>query len=142
MRITLLDNDESLLRSLRIILGQQGHRVRCFTDPRAALAALADNVIPDILLVDWVMPWMSGREFLAAAEPKLPASCRKAIVTGHAEQIDEAQLEAMGVETLFAKPLDLARLRAFIGPGDEDRKAAKIESERHVPADITPAVLP
>ena len=119
MRITVLDNDPSLLRSLGIILTRQGHDVQCFADPRKALDALGLTVEPDAILVDLVMPQMTGLEFLAAASPRLPRHCRKAIVTGHAERLGERELAAAGVDALFPKPLDLAAIMAFLRPASE-----------------------
>ena len=115
MRITVLDNDTSLLRSLRIILSRQGHDVQCFADPRTALRALAEGVAPDALLVDLMMPEMTGLEFLAAASPGLPSHCRKGIITGHAERLEKHELAAAGVDALFPKPLDLGAIMEFIG---------------------------
>lgn len=114
MRITVLDNDTSLLRSLRIILTRQGHEVQCFTDPLRALDALGMTAEPDALLVDLVMPQMTGLEFLAAASTRLPRHCRKAIITGHAERLGERELAAAGVDALFPKPLELALITAFL----------------------------
>ena len=114
MRITVLENDPSLLRSLGIILRRQGHEVQCFTNPHAALRALIPAAKPDVVLVDLVMPLMTGLEFLSAASSRLPAHCRKAIITGQAEQLNGAELAAAGVDALFPKPLDLAGIREFL----------------------------
>ena len=114
MRITVLDNDKSLLQSLGIILRRQGHEVQCFTDPEDVLTNLATTVNPDVIFVDLVMPRMTGLEFLASASPRLPAHCRKAIITGHAEQLNDAELASAGVDALFPKPLDLADIRKFV----------------------------
>lgn len=116
MRIAVLDNDTSLLRSLRIILTRQGHEVQCFADPRKALDALGTGVAPDAVLVDLVMPQMTGLEFLVAASPRLPRHCRKGLITGHAERLGERELAAAGADALFPKPLDLAAIRAFVEP--------------------------
>ena len=114
MQITVVDNDTSLLRSLRIILKRQGHDVRCFADPAEALRAVAATLVPDVLLVDLVMPGMTGLEFLAAVSPRLPQHCRKAIITGHAERLSEDDLAAAEVEILFPKPLDLSSITSFL----------------------------
>jgi DNA-binding NtrC family response regulator len=116
MQIAVVDNDASLLRSLRIILKRQGYDVRCFTDPVEALRALGKSLTPDVLLVDLVMPEMTGLEFLAASSARLPRQCRKAIITGHAERLSEDDLASADVEALFPKPLDLASISSFLAP--------------------------
>jgi CheY-like chemotaxis protein len=119
MRITVVDNDTSLLRSLRIILGRMGHDVQCFAEPGDALGSLADNDDVDVMLVDLVMPGMNGMEFLRAASPHLRAACRKALITGHAESVDRAECEDLGVQALFTKPLDLDALTGFLSVENE-----------------------
>ncbi len=114
MKIAVVDNDESLLRSLRIILKRQGHEVRCFTDPGEALRVLEKSLTPDVLFVDLVMPEMTGLEFLEACSARLPRKCRKAIITGHAERLGENDLESEEVEALFPKPLDLSSISSFL----------------------------
>jgi len=113
MNVAVVDNDESLLKSLGIILRRQGHDVRCFPGPHEAFEALATGWCPDVIFVDQVMPSVTGLEFLADAAPHLPPACRRAIITGHAEQLNAAELEEAGVDALFPKPLDLQRVREF-----------------------------
>ena len=115
MQIAVIDNDTSLLRSLGIILKRQGHTVQYFEDPKEALAMVSASWQPDVIFVDLVMPSMSGLELLSSAAPHLGASCRKAIITGHAEQLNEADLVTAGVDALFAKPLDVRKVREFAG---------------------------
>ena len=114
MRIAVLDNDRSLLESLRIILSRMGHHVDCFASPREALDHLEDGDDLDAILVDLVMPDMTGIEFLAQAGPRLGGRCRKAIITGHAEKLNRRDLAQAGIDALFAKPLDLAALSEFL----------------------------
>jgi len=114
MQIAVVDNDESLLRSLKIILRRQGHDVRCFVDPSEALRAVEETLVPDVILVDLVMPEMTGLQFMTAASPWLPRQCRKAIVTGHAERLGENDLASLGIEALFPKPLDLSSITSFL----------------------------
>lgn len=117
MLVFVVDNDTSILRSLGIILRRHGHEVLGFADPGRMLAALAQGQVPDVLLVDLVMPQMTGIELLAAASPQLPPHCRKAIITGHAEMLASAELAKSGVERLFAKPLDSTSLIGFLAQG-------------------------
>ncbi len=123
MQVTVVDNDASLLRSLRIILKRQGHDVRCFADPGEALRALGTTLTPDVLLVDLVMPEMTGLEFLAASSLRLPQRCRKAIITGHAERLSQADLASVQVEALFPKPLDLPLITSFLAASAASRAA-------------------
>jgi two-component system response regulator YcbB len=114
MRIAIIDNDESLLRSLGIILGRRGYMVDCFAGSDEFLAALDDGLVADVVFVDLVMPELTGIELLAEAEAWLPATCRKAVITGHAENLSDDDLAKAGVDALFSKPVDLASLTKFL----------------------------
>jgi len=117
MNIVLLDDDISLLRSLSIILSRQGHDVHCFSHPKMALRAMSgpEAIRPDVVLVDLTLPSMTGIEFLDSVWPRLAPGCRKAIITGHAEQLTVDDLADAGIEAVFPKPLDLERIRDFAG---------------------------
>jgi DNA-binding NtrC family response regulator len=114
MRIAIVDNDANLLRSLGIVLRRLGYDVQCFAGPDEFLAALDAGLGLDALLVDLVMPRMTGVELVATAAPRLPQRCRKAVISGHAENLAEDDLAQAGIEGLFPKPLDLDSLTAFL----------------------------
>ncbi len=117
MRIAILDNDRSLLRSLRIILSRLGYDVRCFATPHEALRSLDGVDGPDAILVDFVMPQMTGVEFLLQAGGQLPGHCRRILITGHAEAVEQADLAKASIDALFAKPLDLNSIVSFLRSG-------------------------
>jgi DNA-binding NtrC family response regulator len=132
MRVAIIDNDKSLLRSLGIIMGRRGYMVDCFAGPDDFLAALDRGAAPDIVFVDLVMPGMTGIELLADANTRLPATCRKAIITGHAENLSEDDLAEADVQALFSKPLDLAALAAFLEhTGDEGSRTEETGGSNH-----------
>lgn len=60
----LIVEDEKLLQdSLAMILRSQGYNVRVADDGLAAIEALKTDA-PDIILLDYFMPRLSGKEFL------------------------------------------------------------------------------
>ncbi len=64
--LMIVDDDDDLRNTLADIMTAQGYQVAAFGDARAALAALEDGQTPFLILLDLMMPGMSGWEFRAA----------------------------------------------------------------------------
>jgi two-component system phosphate regulon response regulator PhoB len=61
--VILVDDDEAIAEMYRLGLEHAGFRVRVLGDAHALFRALAEEV-PDILVLDWQLPGMSGAEAL------------------------------------------------------------------------------
>jgi two-component system phosphate regulon response regulator PhoB len=61
--VVLVDDDDAIADMYRIGLELAGFRVRVLSDPEALFLAIADEM-PDILVLDWQLPGMSGAEAL------------------------------------------------------------------------------
>ncbi|WP_437608089.1 response regulator [Sorangium sp. So ce834] len=64
--IFVVDDDPALVDSLMDLLSDEGYGVQGFTRPLEALDRLAGGARPRAVLLDYVMPEMTGEEFLAA----------------------------------------------------------------------------
>jgi CheY-like chemotaxis protein len=64
--LMIVDDDDDLRDTLADVMTAQGYEVAAFGDARAALAALEDGMTPFVILLDLMMPGMSGWEFRAA----------------------------------------------------------------------------
>ena len=82
----LIDDDESTLKALERLL-RNDFSIRAFSDAHAALEELK-NQDPAVILTDYMMPQMSGMEFLKHAKHVRPSSVR-VILSG---QVDAAEL--------------------------------------------------
>ena len=114
MQITIVDNDKALLRSLAIVLSGEGHHVTCFDDPLAAASAIGDGVVPDVLIVDYIMPGLDGIALLERVRPRLPRHARVIMISGHTDRLAAAQLATLRLGGLLRKPLDLDELCAHV----------------------------
>ncbi len=62
-KILALDDEEYLLETLKDILDEEGHRVTCFSTAAEALKSLRESDDYEIILTDYEMPDIDGREF-------------------------------------------------------------------------------
>jgi CheY-like chemotaxis protein len=73
--ILLVDDEPSIIEALAEILTWEGFTVRSAADGRSALEALAAEPLPDLVLMDVMMPVMGGVDAAAAMrrDPRLRA---------------------------------------------------------------------
>ena len=98
--VFLIDDDSFLLDMYAIKFKQCGLNVNAMSDPAAALDKLRKGETPSIILVDIIMPQMTGFDFLEAVQKEGLAKGAKLIVLsnqGQQEDIDKAmKLGAIG----------------------------------------------
>jgi CheY-like chemotaxis protein len=92
-KILVVDDSEDSCESLAVLLRDAGHTVTCVPNGREALACvLAD--LPDVVLLDLLMPEMDGPSFLEVVRSYLRIQSLPVVVlTGLAESpmIDRAR---------------------------------------------------
>lgn len=96
LKILLIEDDSDLADALAEILIMEGYRVVYACDGMTALALLAEADLPDLILLDLMMPKMSGWEFREAQ-----------MRDGRLAQIPVVVLSATGER---ARPIDAARI--------------------------------
>ena len=72
-RLLVVDDSEDSCELLARILRRAGHDPTCYTSATEALAGLARDDIPDLIVLDVMMPEMTGLDVLKAlrADPRL-----------------------------------------------------------------------
>jgi diguanylate cyclase (GGDEF)-like protein len=131
--ILLVDDDPGAIQTLRGILGSLA-RLRFATNGKDALR-LAQECIPDLVLLDAEMPGMTGFQLLAALKSEAALSDIPVVfITGHAEPAFEVSALELGAADFIAKPFRaasvLARVRTHLRMkrmADELRRAATID---------------
>jgi len=110
----IVDDDDDLREILADIMSSQGYEVAAFADARKALAALEGGLSPFLILLDLMMPGMSGLEFRAAQldDPRL-AEIPVAVVTA-AASLTDGDRTMSNVETL-RKPFALDAALTLVG---------------------------
>lgn len=106
IKILLADDSITIQKVIGIIFGGDEYALTVVDNGRAAIDK-ARELSPDVLLIDALMPGMSGYEVCEAvrATPAL-ATKPMLILTGSFEPFDEAKAKSCGADDFLAKPFE------------------------------------
>lgn len=109
-RILLIDDDADLRESMSEALGGAGFVVSCAANGREALDRLSSGELPDVILLDLLMPVMNGWQFCEERkrDPRLVAI--PVIAMSAAVSKDPWSPYYLDVEDFVAKPIALEDL--------------------------------
>lgn len=134
-RILIVEDERPIREMLVFNLGRAGYDVQPVEDGRTARAAIADR-FPDVVLMDWMLPDISGLE-LTRQLKRDPATREIPVimVTARTEEDDRVTGLDGGADDYIVKPFSprelLARIRVALrhsaGPEDEVVTAGELE---------------
>jgi CheY-like chemotaxis protein len=106
-RILVIDDDPDQLEIAQRILEGAGYLVESAFDGREALARLEHGPVPDLIVVDLVMPVMTGWQFVSELRGRPPVSQTPVVVvSGGGDHLLSSAPVSSGYLT---KPLDADR---------------------------------
>lgn len=113
-RVLLIEDEVNIAEAIRFILGRDGCEVLVETDGRAALARVAAEA-PDLVILDLMLPGMSGLEILSALRSN-PATLdlKVMMLTAKGQGRDREAAERAGVSAFMSKPFSNADMRAQV----------------------------
>ena len=117
-RILIVEDDEALSQLLSYNLGKEGFDVTTSLDGDAALEALAD-MTPDLVLLDWMLPHVSGIEICRQIRARTASRDLPVIMlTARGEEGDRVRGLELGADDYVIKPFSMtelvARVRALL----------------------------
>ena len=105
MKALIVDDSRTTRAILRAILEEAGFSVSETGLPRAGLEAVAGQDPPDLVLLDWHLPEMTGLDFLRELKAKaLPRPPRVMLVTSEAEVQAVQRALDLGASEYVMKP--------------------------------------
>lgn len=109
-RILLVDDDDDIRTTVSAALASAGHSMVEARNGRHAIQRLAHGPLPDLIILDILMPIMNGFEFLEekSHDPRI-AGIPVLAITAHARLASMEQVVAV-----LRKPFDLERLLATV----------------------------
>jgi CheY-like chemotaxis protein len=93
MKLLLIDDDAFLRDMYAIKFGEKGYEVKTADSPLAGLSLIEREQDFDVILLDMIMPGMTGTELITRiyeAHPDLSAKCIVLSNQGQQEDIDDA----------------------------------------------------
>ena len=105
--VCLVDDDESVRKSIVRVLESAGFKVQAFSEPDAFLRHLRIHSVPVAILDIW-MDTMTGMELLAHLCARSPDT-RCIFITGREDHAAEITVMQAGAFAFFVKPFDNVR---------------------------------
>lgn len=119
--VLLVDDDETLLETMKIILEGKGYRVDTSSNGQEALKRLRERCY-DVVVLDMVLPDLSGIDLLKSVDTHRIPQVRKIILTGHATLENAVQSLNLGADAYLIKPVAPAELIRTIADQIEKQK--------------------
>ena len=106
INILLADDSITIQKVIGIIFGGEDYSLTVVDNGKAAVEK-ARELLPDVLLIDALMPGMNGYEVCEAIR-SIPSLATKPILllTGSFEPFDEAKARSCGADDFIAKPFE------------------------------------
>ncbi len=103
-KIFIVDDDTFLLDMYALKFNQSGYEVTTALGPEQSLEKLRSGYVPEIMLLDIVMPVMDGFEMLEKMkEENLAQNSIRIILSNRGQQSDVARGEAFGASGYIVK---------------------------------------
>ena len=116
--ILVVEDDKSILNMLRDLLETAGIHVLCALDASQAQSLISQST-PDLILLDWMLPDMSGTEWVRRLKRDGKHNDVPIIMlTARGEEEDKVKALDMGVDDYITKPFSpkelIARIKAVL----------------------------
>jgi len=141
-RVLIVEDEESLADPLAYLLRKEGFETTVVTDGPSALAEF-DRARPDIVLLDLMLPGMSGTD--VCKQLRLRSTVPVIMVTARDSEIDKVVGLELGADDYVTKPYSarelIARIRAVLRRGTEgedigdavlEAGPVRMDIERHI----------
>jgi DNA-binding NtrC family response regulator len=123
--ILVIDDEEEICGFLKDLFTAEGYTVHTATEPEKGLE-LAQDLRPDVVLLDLKMPRMDGIEVLRRIK-KIDEAIAVIIITGFGTMDSARAAIRLGAFDYITKPFDLSHVKALVKDALAYRISAVIE---------------
>jgi CheY-like chemotaxis protein len=114
LRILVVDNEPSVILSLRFVFAGPRYELTCVESGNAALAKLNANLdLYDVIIVDQKMPNLTGLELVTAIRQR-GINGKIIVVSAHLSSEIREAYEGLDVHMMFSKPFNVEELRSAV----------------------------
>ena len=123
-KILIVEDEAAIRQMLSMVLTREGYSSLEAPNVGAAFEVL-ENLIPDLILLDWMMPGLSGLEFTRRLK-KIPNTRQIPIIllTAKSEEANKVTALDAGADDYITKPFSspelIARIRALLRRSEPD----------------------
>lgn len=130
-RILVVEDEAAIREMVAFALRKAQMQVSLAADAQAAQLSIADN-LPDLILLDWMLPGLSGLELARRLRgEKLTAEIPIIMLTARGEELDRVGGFEAGVDDYVVKPFStrelIARIKAVLRRSQGADSAGTIE---------------
>ncbi len=133
-KILVVDDDQSICRNLKEILTDKGHDVEAVNSGFEALKLLDESDF-DVVLLDLVMPGMTGMELLSEIRLKKP-NTQVVMITAFATIENAVEAMKRGATDYVSKPFKMNEIEVVVNMALEDAKFKEQFSSKEMSTDI------
>ena len=108
-RILLVDDDREIVESMKTVLESRGYQILVARDGNQGLV-MAESEVPDLVVLDMMMPKRSGFLVLEKLRRSSPDPMRVIMITANEGSRHKAYAEMLGVDDYIRKPFAMDRL--------------------------------
>lgn len=108
-KILIVDDDAEIAESIRVALESRGYNVRVARDGNQGLA-MAERELPDLMILDMMMPKRSGFLVLEMLRRSLPDPLPVIMITANEGNRHKEYAEMLSVADYIRKPFAMDKL--------------------------------
>jgi DNA-binding response OmpR family regulator len=138
-KILLVEDDPAILEGLNVVLTEENYETICADDGEKGLS-LALKELPDLIVLDIMLPKMNGLEVLQTLRNREKSNVLVIMLTSRKEEIDRVMGLEFGADDYVTKPFSkrelLARIKAVLRRYDVKQKIMEVISFGNVTVDL------
>ena len=107
--ILLIEDDLLIQKTVEMKLKKEGFEVYCCSDGKEAIEQLT-NFLPDVVLTDMMLPYISGMEILIAAKAITQKDIKVIVFSAMGQEKVVEEAFEFGADDYITKPFSLTEL--------------------------------